>query len=77
MSDLVGNHIVGFPTRRLIYPHNVAVVSPHTKIFIENVCKNSLRGGSKISEEGVQMQKRGVLFPDFTQNLLNFPMKMK
>ena len=35
------------------------------------------RGGSRISEEGVQMKKRGVRLPIFTQNLLKFPMKMK
>ena len=35
------------------------------------------RGGSRISEEGVQTMKRGVRLPNFTQNLLKFPMKMK
>ena len=35
------------------------------------------RGGSRISEEGVQMWKRGVRLPHFTQNVLKFPMKMK
>ena len=34
-------------------------------------------GGSRISEEGVQMKKRGVRLPNFTQNLLKFHKKMK
>ena len=35
------------------------------------------RGGSRISEEGVQMYKRGVRWPNVTQNVLKFPMKIK
>ena len=36
-----------------------------------------IRGGSRFSEEGVKMWKMGVRLPNFTQNLLKFPMKMK
>ena len=35
------------------------------------------RGGSRISEKGVQAWKKGVRLPHFTQNVLKFPMKMK
>ena len=40
-------------------------------------CSLVLRGGSRISEEGVQMYKRGAGLPNFQQNLLIFSMKME
>ena len=35
------------------------------------------RGGSRISEEGVQMFKRLVRLPNFKQNFLKFSMNLK
>ena len=37
----------------------------------------NIRGGSRISEKGVQMYKRGVRLPNFKQIFLKFSMKMK
>ena len=44
---------------------------------IVSINKVITRGGSRISEEGVQMLKRGVRLPYFNQNVLKFPMKME
>ena len=55
-----------------IFPESL-IFSP-TAHFLQDF---HFRGGSRNSEEGVQMYKRGVRLPNVKQNLLNFSMKMK
>ena len=61
--------------------HTILDRSPHTfnVANFRNVLSLSCScsGGSRISKEGVQMYKRGVRLPNFTQHFLKFPMKIK
>ena len=40
MSDLFGNHIVGFPTRRLICECTILATSLENLLFTNSHCKN-------------------------------------
>ena len=53
-------------------------VGPARHIYCAQYTTQKLtsKGGSRISEKGVQMWKRRVRLPNFTQNLFKFPMKL-